>query len=109
MTAESQRWDAELGERATPAPLLQTWAWGEVQARAGWTIERVRLDLWGVPPTGAGRDPMARLGQLKRGFGGRLVELLDAWQVVLSGAGSRLIDLEQRARRGVRGLKRNIS
>jgi hypothetical protein len=43
MTAESQRWDAELGERATPAPLLQTWAWGEVQARAGWSIERVRL------------------------------------------------------------------
>ena len=43
MTAESQRWDAELGERAAPAPLLQTWAWGEVQARAGWSIERVRL------------------------------------------------------------------
>lgn len=43
MTAESQRWDAELGDRAAPAPLLQTWAWGEVQARAGWSIERVRL------------------------------------------------------------------
>ena len=43
MTAEPERWDAELAERASPAPLLQTWAWGEVQARAGWSIERVRL------------------------------------------------------------------
>jgi hypothetical protein len=43
MTTESRRWDAELDERAAPAPLLQTWAWGEVQARAGWSIERVRL------------------------------------------------------------------
>lgn len=43
MTAGSDRWDAELGERASPAPLLQTWAWGEVQARAGWSVERVRL------------------------------------------------------------------
>jgi len=323
MTAESQRWDAELGERATPAPLLQTWAWGEVQARSGWSIERVRLpegamasvqlrsvgpareayvprgpvpatpgavqqlvgwardmrisrlrvepeapaglgaelrelgfesiaptqpansrvvtlgepaavlasfdrgtrynirlaerrgvqveetadaatlaklseaveqresinlpgagyyellltllpwcrtyvakhpetgeplcavlvarhagrgynlfagrsgahgelkanelahwhaisgaaaagladyDLWGVPPAGAGRDhPWHGLGQFKQGFGGEIVELAGAWQVVLSGAGSRVIDLEQRARRGIRGLKRNIS
>ncbi|HEV2027367.1 MAG TPA: peptidoglycan bridge formation glycyltransferase FemA/FemB family protein [Candidatus Dormibacteraeota bacterium] len=37
------RWDAELEERASPAPLLQSWAWGLVQARAGWSIERLRL------------------------------------------------------------------
>lgn len=37
------RWDAELDERASPAPLLQTWSWGLVQARAGWTIERLQL------------------------------------------------------------------
>jgi hypothetical protein len=36
-------WDGELDERASPAPLLQTWGWGEVQSRAGWTVERVRL------------------------------------------------------------------
>ncbi len=41
--AESSRWDGELEERASPAPLLQSWAWGEVQARAGWSIERIRL------------------------------------------------------------------
>jgi lipid II:glycine glycyltransferase (peptidoglycan interpeptide bridge formation enzyme) len=43
MTQEASLWDGELGERASPAPLLQSWAWGEVQAHAGWRIERVRL------------------------------------------------------------------
>lgn len=42
LSAES--WDRELEERASPSPLLQSWAWGEVQSRAGWTVERVRLD-----------------------------------------------------------------
>ena len=36
-------WDEGLAEHSTTAPLLQTWAWGEVQARAGWSVERVRL------------------------------------------------------------------
>lgn len=40
---ESERWDGELAERASPVPLLQSWAWGEVQSRAGWTVERLRL------------------------------------------------------------------
>ena len=26
-----------------PAPLLQSWAWGEVQARSGWRVERLHL------------------------------------------------------------------
>jgi lipid II:glycine glycyltransferase (peptidoglycan interpeptide bridge formation enzyme) len=43
MNDSEERWDAALEERASPAPLLQSWAWGEVQARAGWTIERLRL------------------------------------------------------------------
>ena len=25
------------------APLLQSWGWGNVQAKAGWSVERVRL------------------------------------------------------------------
>ena len=43
MTAAPEAWDRELDERASPAPLLQTWGWGEVQSHAGWTVERVRL------------------------------------------------------------------
>ena len=41
MTTEQQQWDARLAELASPAPLLQSWAWGEVQSRSGWSVERV--------------------------------------------------------------------
>jgi hypothetical protein len=43
VTTEQERWDAELRELASPAPLLQSWAWGDVQAGSGWSIERVRF------------------------------------------------------------------
>ena len=46
MSSESESWDADLQSLAgaQPAPLLQSWAWGDVQAKAGWAVERVRLD-----------------------------------------------------------------
>ena len=40
---DAEHWDSSLAELASPPPLLQTWAWGDVQARAGWAVERVRL------------------------------------------------------------------
>jgi hypothetical protein len=43
LTQDALSWDGGLDEIGSPAPLLQSWAWGEVQARAGWKIERVRL------------------------------------------------------------------
>jgi lipid II:glycine glycyltransferase (peptidoglycan interpeptide bridge formation enzyme) len=43
VTGDSDTWDKELGEQASPAPILQSWAWGEVQSKAGWTVERVGL------------------------------------------------------------------
>ena len=43
MTGARESWDRELDERTSPSPLLQTWGWGEVQSRAGWAVERVRL------------------------------------------------------------------
>ena len=67
-------------------------------------------DLWGVPPPGAGADhPWHGLGFFKAEFGGEEVAYAGAWELVLSEAGSRLIALEKKARRGIRGLKRNIS
>ena len=45
MTAAREAWDRDLDERASPAPLLQTWGWGEVQSHAGWTVERYQIDL----------------------------------------------------------------
>src|SRR5207302_805760 len=44
LSSEAERWDADVDALASPPSLLQTWAWGEVQARAGWSIERVRLE-----------------------------------------------------------------
>jgi peptidoglycan pentaglycine glycine transferase (the first glycine) len=44
VSTAAETWDRELDERVSPSPLLQTWAWGEVQSRAGWTVERVRLE-----------------------------------------------------------------
>jgi peptidoglycan biosynthesis/recognition FemAB-like protein len=44
MTSEPEQWQADLEERMHPSPLLQSWGWGEVQSRAGWAVERVRLD-----------------------------------------------------------------
>lgn len=41
MSLDATEWDAELATRAKPAPLLQSWAWGEVQGKSGWSIERV--------------------------------------------------------------------
>ena len=48
MSADAERWDRDLDERASPAPLLQSWAWGEVQARAGWSTERIQLSPEGA-------------------------------------------------------------
>src|SRR5205085_3471248 len=38
-----EAWDSGLRELAEPAPLLQSWGFGETQAREGWQVERVRL------------------------------------------------------------------
>lgn len=44
MTESAAAWDAALEEHGSPSPLLQTWGWGEVQARSGWSVQRVRLE-----------------------------------------------------------------
>jgi len=44
LSADAERWDADLDALTSPPSLLQSWGWGEVQSRAGWAIERVRLD-----------------------------------------------------------------
>ena len=82
MTDEAQRWDGELEERASPAPLLQTWAWGEVQSRAGWSIERVRLAggaIASVQARGVGpiRDAYVPRGPVPAT--GEAIEALVAW------------------------------
>lgn len=45
MNRDADAWDSEMQALtgSAPAPLLQTWAWGDVQSRSGWSVERVRL------------------------------------------------------------------
>lgn len=63
MTDEAERWDAELSERASPAPLLQTWAWGDVQSRAGWSVERV-----GLPGGAMASVQVRKVGPVKEAY-----------------------------------------
>jgi lipid II:glycine glycyltransferase (peptidoglycan interpeptide bridge formation enzyme) len=64
---EAERWDGELEERASPAPLLQSWAWGEVQSRAGWTVERVRLSGGAMASVQVRSVALAREAYVPRG------------------------------------------
>jgi hypothetical protein len=85
---------------------LAWWAGIRAAAEAGCND----YDLWGVPPPGAGPEhPWHGLGFFKAEYGGEEVAYVGAWELVLSSAGAKLIDIEKRARRGIRGLKRNIS
>lgn len=59
----AEDWDRRLAELAAPAPspLLQSWSWGEVQARAGWRIERLELPGGGIASIQLrGRAPFER-------------------------------------------------
>jgi hypothetical protein len=85
---------------------LAWWAGISAAAEAGCRD----YDLWGVPPPGAGPEhPWHGLGFFKAEYGGEEVAYAGAWEIVLSAAGARLLDIEKKARLGVRGLKRNIS
>jgi hypothetical protein len=60
--SEAADWDARLADLSSPgvAPLLHSWAWGEVQARAGWRVERLRLGGGMASVQLRGRPPFER-------------------------------------------------
>jgi lipid II:glycine glycyltransferase (peptidoglycan interpeptide bridge formation enzyme) len=67
------------------------------------------FDLWGIPPSNARPGhPWEGLGMFKSEFGGEAVTYAGAWELRLSGVGSRMLAAERRLRALVRGLKRNI-
>ena len=61
------QWDAELEEKSSPAPLLQSWAWGEIQSRAGWKIERIRLPSGAMASVQVRSVALAREAYVPRG------------------------------------------
>lgn len=61
--SDPESWDRRLADLAAPAPspLLQSWAWGDVQAQAGWRIERLELAGGGIASIQLrGRAPFER-------------------------------------------------
>jgi hypothetical protein len=76
--SEARTWDDELEGRVLPAPLLQSWAWGEVQARAGWTIDRVRLPGGAMASVQVRKVALAREAYVPRGPVPAVQESIDA-------------------------------
>ena len=71
MTPEQAAWDEALAAAPNPS-LLQSWRWGELQSRFGWTAERRRIESGGaeIPVTmltSATRLPGSRFGYIPRG------------------------------------------
>lgn len=43
MIRDAEEWDGRLDRLASPAPLLQSWRWGQVQRKVGWTTDYVEF------------------------------------------------------------------
>jgi lipid II:glycine glycyltransferase (peptidoglycan interpeptide bridge formation enzyme) len=43
MNRDAEEWDRRLEELSSPAPLLQSWSWGQVQRQVGWSTNYVHL------------------------------------------------------------------
>jgi hypothetical protein len=76
--APAKAWDDELEGRVLPAPLLQSWAWGEVQARAGWSVERIRLPDGAMASVQVRKVGPAREAYVPRGPVPAVPEAIDA-------------------------------
>jgi len=95
---DAERWDAELAQLASPAPLLQSWAWGEVQARSGWSVERVRLPTQsGVASVQLRTAWRAREAYVPRGPVPATMQTIDALVDWARGAGAARLVVEPEA------------
>lgn len=94
---EAERWDAELEEKASPAPLLQSWAWGEVQSHAGWRIERVSLPGGAMASVQVRSVALAREAYVPRGPVPATADAVDELIVWARGAEMARIVIEPEA------------
>jgi lipid II:glycine glycyltransferase (peptidoglycan interpeptide bridge formation enzyme) len=70
----------------------------------------VDYDLWGVAPPGAGPEhARAGIGKFKEGFGGRRVEYVGTWELVVSAPRHAAGEVLDGARRFARGLKKRVN
>jgi peptidoglycan pentaglycine glycine transferase (the first glycine) len=67
-------------------------------------------DMWGLPAPGAtAADAWAGIGRFKEGFGGRRVEYVGTWELVLRPLQNRVADVVERARERARRVKRLVN
>jgi hypothetical protein len=97
VTTDAQRWDADLEELGDPAPLLQSWAWGDLQSRAGWSVERVRLGGVGMVSVQVRSVGVAREAYVPRGPVPATAETLDLLTGWASNAGMARLIVEPQA------------
>jgi lipid II:glycine glycyltransferase (peptidoglycan interpeptide bridge formation enzyme) len=97
MRGDAERWDAELAARMSPPPLLQSWAWGELQSRAGWSVERVHLDGGAVASVQMRKVGPATEAYVPRGPVPATLEAIDALVGWARGAGVARLVVEPEA------------
>ena len=102
MTEDREAWDRDLAERVTPAPLLQSWAWGEVQSRAGWTVERIRLASGAMASVQMRKAGLASELYVPRGPVPATPEAVDGLVDWARAAGAARIVVEPEVTKGIR-------
>jgi peptidoglycan pentaglycine glycine transferase (the first glycine) len=91
-TLGAEAWDALLLQQAE-GNLLQSWHWGELQSRFGWTVDRLLLD--------DGRHGLCSLQRTATLFPGGAVYYVPRGPAVAEPARMQMLDaVEDRARRG---------
>ncbi len=75
-------WDQALARTATPAPLNQSWAWGELQGRSGWRVHRLQFGSLGPISVLVQENGPLRWGYVPRGpvgCSGQIMRALEVW------------------------------
>ena len=102
MTAAAEAWDRGLAERADPPPLLQSWAWGEVQSHAGWKVERIQLPAGAMASAQIRKAGPASEVYVPRGPVPATPEAVDALVDWARAAGAARLVVEPEVTKGIR-------
>jgi peptidoglycan biosynthesis/recognition FemAB-like protein len=94
------------GSSGKKSNLMPTYALQFAAMQAAVAAGCREYDLWGIPPADDPGHPWHGLWQFKTGFGGRQVEYVGAWELVLDELGRRAQDARDRLARAARALKR---
>lgn len=94
------------GSSGQRSNLMPTYAVQFAAMKAAWEAGCTEYDMWGIPPADDPSHPWHGLWQFKSGFGGRQVEYVGAWELVLDELGQRAHAVQEGFRSAARALKR---